>query len=208
LQVPIWLGGFGRHNSRYTNSIFLLDASNKLPTQYDKVRLVPLGEYIPFQEMLGGLIRSLSPLQGEIKAGANDQLVDSPWGRMILGICYESAYPQHFRYQAQAGGRLILTASNNAHFAESMPAQHHAQDVARAVETDRWAVRATNTGYSGIVDPKGRTIWRSGINTQEVHQDKVYLRDTKTLFVLLGDWLTPLLCFYSAGIVLDQLRNT
>jgi apolipoprotein N-acyltransferase len=207
-QVPIWLGGFGVKHNQYTNSIFLFDGRSNPATQYDKVRLVPLGEYIPFRGILGGLIRFLSPLQGEVAAGAYHQLVDSPWGRVILGICYESAYPQHFRYQAQAGGRLILTASNNAHFAESMPAQHHAQDVARAVETDRWAVRATNTGYSGIVDPKGRTIWRSGINTYAVHQDTVYLRDTKTLFVLIGDWLTPLLCFGSTGIVFNQLRNT
>jgi len=207
-QVSLWLGGFGVKNNQYTNSIFLFDGTDNPPPQYDKVRLVPLGEYIPFREILGGLMRFLSPLQGEVAAGANDQLVDSPWGRMILGICYESAYPQHFRYQAQAGGKLILTASNNAHFKDSMPAQHHAQDVARAVETDRWAVRATNTGYSGIVDPKGRTIWRSGINTYEVHQDTVYLRETKTLFVLIGDWLTPLFCFGSAGIVLNQLRNT
>ncbi len=207
-RVPIWLGGFGQKDNRYTNSIFLFDGGGKVVSQYHKVRLVPLGEYVPLRELLGGLVRFLSPLQGEVAPGAGDQLVDSPWGRMILGICYESAYPQHFRYQAQAGGRLILTASNNAHFAESMPAQHHAQDVARAVETDRWAVRATNTGYSGIVDPKGRTIWRSGINTEAVHQDTVYLRDTKTLYVWLGDWLTPLLCFCSGGIVWRQLRNT
>ncbi len=207
-RVPLWLGGFGIKDNKYTNSIFLFDGTGNSPPRYDKVRLVPLGEYIPFREILGGLIRFLSPLQGEVAAGDNHQLVDSPWGKMILGICYESAYPQHFRYQAQAGGKLILTASNNAHFTQSMPAQHHAQDVARAVETDRWAVRATNTGYSGIVDPKGRTIWRSEINTYEVHQDTVYLRETKTLFVLIGDWLTPLLCFCSAGIVLHQLRNT
>jgi apolipoprotein N-acyltransferase len=207
-RVPIWLGGFGIKDHKYTNSLFLFDGTDNPPRQYDKVRLVPVGEYIPWQELLGGLIRFLSPLRGEVAAGANDQLVDSPWGRMIVGICYESAYPQHFRYQARAGGRLILTASNNAHFAEAMPAQHHAQDVARAVETDRWAVRATNTGYSGIVDPKGRTIWRSGINSYEVHQDRVYLRNTKTLYVLLGDWLTPLLCFASAGIIGHQLRNT
>jgi apolipoprotein N-acyltransferase len=176
------------------------DPTPQYQAQYNKVRLVPVGEYIPFKEIIGNFIRRLSPLRGEVVAGARDQLVDSPWGRMILGICYESAYPEHFRYQAQAGGRLILTASNNAHYAESMPAQHHAQDVARAVETDRWAVRATNTGYSGIIDPKGRTIWRSGINTYEIHQDTVYLRDTQTLFVLVGDWLTPLLCLLSSFI--------
>ena len=81
-----------------------------------------------------------------------------------------------------------------------MSAQHHAQDVARAIESDRWAVRATNTGYSGFVDPNGRTIWLSNVNTYETDQETVYLRDTKTLYVMWGDWLTPLLCITSIVI--------
>ena len=93
-----------------------------------------------------------------------------------------------------------------------MPAQHHAQDVARAIETDRWAVRATNTGYSGIVDPNGRTIWLSGINTYETHAENVYLRQTETLYVKWGDWLTPLLGLLSVGVLvrpkLRQPRNS
>lgn len=190
----------------------MLDGSGKTLAHYDKVRLVPIGEYIPFKAILGGLIKRLSPLKGEVVPGRSDQIVDTPWGRVIVGICYESAYPAHFRYQAAAGGQLIFTASNNAHYAETMPAQHHAQDVARAIETDRWAVRATNTGYSGIVDPNGRTIWLSGINTYETHAENVYLRQTETLYVKWGDWLTPLLGLLSVGVLvrpkLRQPRNS
>ena len=206
-RVPVWLGSFGRtRNSNpedpnnYTNSLFLIDGSNKILGQYDKVRLVPVGEYIPFKAILGSLIKRLSPLKGEVEAGSSEQLVDTPWGRFIVGICYESAYPANFRFQTAAGGKLILSASNNSHFASYMSAQHHAQDVARAIESDRWAVRATNTGYSGFVDPNGRTIWLSDINTYETHAETVYLRTTKTLYVLWGDWLTPLLCVTSLAI--------
>jgi apolipoprotein N-acyltransferase len=206
-QVPIWIGAYGRVDTPgageldLTNSLFLLDRSGEAIARYDKSKLVPVGEYVPFKEILGSLIQRLSPLEGEFIPGKPDQLVRSPWGKLILGICYESAYPEHFRAQTAAGGELIITASNNAHYAASMPAQHHAQDVARAVETDRWAVRATNTGYSGIVDPNGRTIWRSQINTFETHADTVYLRQTKTLYTRWGDWLTPLLAFLSLGII-------
>jgi apolipoprotein N-acyltransferase len=215
-KILTWMGGFGRLRQpnqtgdnlyNYTNSLFLLNGSAKTLAQYDKVRLVPIGEYIPFKAILGGLIKRLSPLKGEVEAGKSDQIVDTPWGRVIVGICYESAYPAHFRYQAAAGGQLIFTASNNAHYAETMPAQHHAQDVARAIETDRWAVRATNTGYSGIVDPNGRTLWLSGINTYETHAETVYLRQTETLYVKWGDWLTPLLVLLSAGIILKPKFN-
>ena len=199
-RVPVWLGGFGttrnpnaEDKNNYTNSLFLINGSNQILSQYDKVRLVPIGEYIPFKPILGSLIRRLSPLRGEVEAGSSEQIVDTPWGRFIVGICYESAYPATFRFQAAAGGRLILSASNNAHFAPYMSAQHHAQDVARAIESDRWAVRATNTGYSGFVDPNGRTVWLSDVNTYETRLETVYLRDTKTLYVQWGDWLTPLL---------------
>jgi apolipoprotein N-acyltransferase len=210
-RVPVWLGSFGRTRNpnaedpnNYTNTLFLIDGSSKILGQYDKVRLVPVGEYIPFKAILGGLIKRLSPLRGEVEAGSNTQLVDTPWGRFIMGICYESAYPANFRFQTAAGGKLILSASNNSHFASYMSAQHHAQDVARAIESDRWAVRATNTGYSGFVDPNGRTIWLSDVNTYETHAETVYLRTTKTLYVLWGDWLTPLLCVTSIGIYLKH----
>ena len=126
-------------------------------------------------------------------AGKPTQILETPFGPAIVGICYESAFAYHFQRQAAAGGQFILTVSNNAHYSETMPAQHHAQDVMRAVETDRWAVRATNTGYSGIVDPHGRTQWLSGINTYEIHADTIYRRQTQTLYVRWGDWLTPML---------------
>ena len=210
-HVPVWLGGFGKTRNpntedpnNYTNSLFLIDGSDKILAQYDKVRLVPVGEYIPFKAILGSLIKRLSPLRGEVEAGSSEQLVDTPWGRFIMGICYESAYPATFRFQTAAGGQLILSASNNSHFAAYMSAQHHAQDVARAIESDRWAVRATNTGYSGFVDPNGRTIWLSGINTYETHAETVYLRNTKTLYVLWGDWLTSVLIITSLAICAKQ----
>ncbi|PZU97140.1 MAG: apolipoprotein N-acyltransferase [Pseudanabaena sp.] len=215
-RVPVWLGGFGKtrnpnteNPNNYTNSLFLINGSDQILGRYDKVRLVPIGEYIPLKPLLGGLVKRLSPLRGEVDAGSSEQLVDTPWGRFIVGICYESAYPATFRFQTAAGGRLILSASNNAHFAAYMSAQHHAQDVARAVESDRWAVRATNTGYSGFVDPNGRTVWLSDVNTYETRMETVYLRDTKTLYVMWGDWLTPLLCLigvaaYSASRLQKQ----
>jgi apolipoprotein N-acyltransferase len=173
--------------------LFTVRGTGETVSRYDKVKLVPLGEYIPFEQFLGRLVNRLSPLDAHLVAGKPAQIFETPFGRAIVGICYESAFPTHFRRQAAAGGQFILTASNNAHYSETMPAQHHAQDVMRAIETDRWAVRATNTGYSGIVDPHGRTLWISGINTYEIHAHTVYRRQTQTLYVRWGDWLTPVL---------------
>ncbi len=192
-DVLAWVGALGEEGRSVTNSLFTVTGKGETFSRYDKVKLVPLGEYIPFEQVLGHLVDRLSPLDAHLVAGKPRQIFETPFGRAIVGICYESAFAKHFRRQAAAGGQFILTASNNAHYSETMPAQHHAQDVMRAIETDRWAVRATNTGYSGIVDPHGRTLWISGINTYEIHPASIYRRQTQTLYVQWGDWLTPVL---------------
>ncbi|WAN70225.1 apolipoprotein N-acyltransferase [Moorena producens JHB] len=191
--VLVWVGGYGQRGRSFTNSLFTVTGTGETFSRYDKVKLVPLGEYIPFEEFLGRLIDRLSPLDAHLAAGKPDQLLETPFGQAVVGICYESAFSEHFRYQTAAGGQFILTASNNAHYSNTMPAQHHAQDVMRSIETDRWTVRATNTGYSGIVDPHGKTVWLSGINTYELHADTIYRRQTQTLYVRWGNWLTPVL---------------
>lgn len=191
--VLAWVGALGQEGTSVTNSLFTITDKGETFSRYDKVKLVPLGEYIPFEQVLGHLVDRLSPLDAHLVAGRSTQLFETPFGRAIVGICYESAFAKHFRRQAAAGGQFILTVSNNAHYSETMPAQHHAQDVMRAIETNRWAVRATNTGYSGIVDPHGRTLWLSRINTYEIHAATIYRRQAPTLYVAWGDWLTPVL---------------
>ena len=196
--VVAWVGAFGAAGSNYTNSLFTLTGTGETFSRYNKVKLVPVGEYVPFEPVLGGLIQRLSPLDEHQVAGSPDQVFETPFGRAIAGICYESAFSHHFQRQAAAGGEFILSASNNAHYSPAMPSQHHAQDLMRAIETDRWAVRATNTGYSGIVDPHGRTEWISELNTYELHAATIYRRQTQTLYVRWGDWLTLLLIGLSA----------
>jgi apolipoprotein N-acyltransferase len=191
--VVAWVGAFRNRGLSYSNSLFSITGTGETFSYYDKVKLVPLGEYVPFENVLGGLIDRLSPLKAHQVPGAATQRFETPFGRAIAGICYESAFAEHFRRQAADGGQFILSPSNDAHYSAAMPAQHHAQDVMRAIETDRWAVRATNTGYSGIVDPHGRTVWISGINTYESHADTIYRRQTQTLYVRWGDWLTKVL---------------
>ncbi len=197
--VVAWIGGFADHGSSYGNSLFTI-TSDGIFSRYDKVKMVPIGEYVPFEQILGGIVKRLSPLQERQIAGSPKQVFNTPFGRAIVVICYGSAFPELFRYQAAAGGQFILSPSNDAHFSEPMPAQHHAQDIMRAIETDRWGIRATNTGYSAFVDPHGRTLWISGHNTYEVHAETIYRRQTQTLYVRWGDWLTPLLLVSAGGV--------
>ena len=205
-KVPAWLGANGRDGASYTNSIFTLTGEGKIYSRYDKYKLVPLGEYIPLESVFGKIIDRLSPLNAHLAAGKADQIFETPFGKAIIAICYESAFPQHFLRQAQAGGEFIITASNNAHYSSTMPAQHHAQDVMRAIENDRWAARATNTGYSAIVDPRGNTLWISEIDKYAIHADTIYRRGNKTLYLRWGDWLTPALLLLSSILILSKLK--
>jgi apolipoprotein N-acyltransferase len=191
--IPAWIGTVGMRAGRVTQTLFSVSGTGSILGRYDKIKLVPLGEYIPFEEFLGKFIDRLSPSGASMLPGAFDQHFDTPFGRAIAAICYESAFPWLFRNQAAAGGQFIITASNNDPYNATMMAQHHAQDVMRSIESDRWAVRATNTGFSGIVDPHGKTQWISGFRTYETHAHTIHRRQTRTLYVRWGDWLLPLL---------------
>jgi apolipoprotein N-acyltransferase len=192
-QVPVWVGSFGTREGRVTQSLFTLTGAGQITGRYDKIKLVPLGEYVPFPEILGKFVSRLSSLKAEMVPGLPNQQFDTPFGQAIAGICFDSAFAHLFRNQAATGGEFILTASNNDPYNSVMMAQHHAQDVMRAIETDRWAVRATNTGYSGLVDPHGQTRWRSGFRVYQLYAGTIYRRQSQTLYVRWGDWLTPLL---------------
>ncbi|MCY7367944.1 MAG: apolipoprotein N-acyltransferase [Chamaesiphon sp.] len=192
LKVTALIGGFGEVSGATNNSILAINGDGKVVSRYDKWKLVPLGEYIPFDQYIGKFIDTISPLNSHLLAGQFAPIVNTPFGNFIFGICYDSAYHEHFRRQAQTGS-LIITASNDAHYGAGMPAQHHAIDLMRAIETDRWMVRASNTGYSAVIDPHGRTQWISKLNEFVAHADQVYRRNTQTLYVQFGNWLTPLL---------------
>jgi apolipoprotein N-acyltransferase len=198
-KVTIFLGGFGEAGNKITNSILTIDGNGEVISRYDKWKLVPLGEYIPFEQYLGKFVDTISPLDSHLLAGKLAPLVNTPIGKIVFGICYDSAYPEHFRRQAQTG-ELIITASNDAHYGAAMPAQHHALDLMRSIETDRWTARASNTGYSAIIDPHGRTQWISKLNEFAAHAHQVYRRHTQTLYVRFGNWLTPLLL--AIGLIL------
>jgi apolipoprotein N-acyltransferase len=196
-KVPALLGGFGTVGRSFTNSLFAFNGDGKIVGRYDKWKLVPLGEYIPFEQVIGKIIDRLSPLDSHLQGGTFGQKITTPIGRIMASICYDSAYAEHFRAQALKG-EVIFASSNDAHYGPGMAAQHHAQDLLRAVETDRWSIRATNTGYSSVIDPHGRTVWMSELNEYATHAHEIYRQHSQTLYVRLGDWLTPLLAILGA----------
>ena len=200
--VVLWLGTFTAQRDGIARSLLTIASDGTTVSRYDKIKLVPLGEYIPFQHVLGNLISILSPITENGTAGTFQQQFETPFGRAIASVCYDSAFPEVFRSQVAAGGQFILTASNLDPYSEVLMAQHQAQDIMRAIETDRWAARATNTGYSSVVSPHGIVEWRSQPRTYQTHAATIFHRQTQTLYVRWGDWLTPLLLGLGAIVVL------
>lgn len=200
-QVPMLLGTFAhadmvKDQGPLTQSLLLLSPQAKVVGRYNKVKLVPLGEYIPFEPVTRAVIGRFIPWPS-LAPGRFSQQLQTPFGPVAAGICYESAFADLFRAQVNRGGQLIITASNNDPYPPRQMMQHHAQDVMRAIENNRWEVRVTNTGISGVVDPQGRSLWLSEPESQVTHLATVYRRQTKTPYVRWGDWLTPLLLLFA-----------
>jgi apolipoprotein N-acyltransferase len=197
-KVPLWLGSFGQALDadgllRPTQRLFALNADGAIISAYDKVKLVPLGESMPFESVLGKVIGRLSPLRSYLLPGAVGQTFETGFGRAAIGICYESAFPNLFQAQIQQGANLIITTGNLDPYSEVLMAQHQAHDLMRAIEFDRWTIRATNTGYSGIINPHGQIRWQSPAHQFITHSGQIYRRSTQTLYSRAGNWLTPLL---------------
>ncbi len=197
-KVPLWLGSFGTARDatgqrRPAQRLFSLNDDGAIISHYDKVKLVPLGESLPFESVLGNVIGRLSPLRSYLFPGEIGQTFETGFGRAAIGICYESAFPNLFQAQIQQGANLIITASNLDPYSEVLMAQHQAHDLMRAIEFDRWTIRATNTGYSGIINPHGQILWQSPARQFVTHSAQIYRRRTQTLYGRAGNWLTPLL---------------
>ncbi len=202
-QVPAWIGTFIPQNPArtiVTQSLIALNSDGDIQSQYNKVKLVPLGEYIP--PALSQLMGRLSPLKSAMLPGTAGQTFESPIGRVAVGICFDSVFPELFRDQVARGGAFIMTASNNDPYSHRMMLQHHAHDVMRAIESDRWAVRATNTGYSGIVNPHGQTLWLSPRLTYATHLHQIYRRQTQTPYVRWGNGFLTALATLSCLVLL------
>jgi apolipoprotein N-acyltransferase len=168
------------------NSAFLV-SGGKTVGHYDKMRLVPFGEYVPLRKVLffaEKLVRAV----GEFEFGTNEFPLT---GRLAYGpaICYEIVYPQITRTQVRNGADVLVTITNDAWYdGTSAPRQHLAQARLRAIEDDRWLLRAGTTGISALIDPTGRVIESIPMGSEGIIYAKVQSRKTTTPYVRFGDW--------------------
>jgi apolipoprotein N-acyltransferase len=169
---------------RVYNSLLVIDDKGQLLGHYDKIHLVPFGEYLPFQDLLERLgVMQLIGVRGGFTAGTGPRLVEIPGAPVASPlICYEIIFPDDVTDLNTRPGWL-LNLTNDAWFGTSAgPRQHFDQARTRAVEQGLPVVRAANTGISAIIDPYGRVVAELGLGEEGVIDGKLPRTLPPTLF--------------------------
>lgn len=188
--------------TRLWNAAFLV-SGGKTVGHYDKIKLVPFGEYVPLRKMLffaEKLVRAV----GEFQFGTNDRPLR---GQFAYGpaICYEIVFPQITRRQVRNGADVLVTITNDAWYdGTAAPRQHLDQARLRAIESDRYLLRAGTTGISALVDPAGRILEELPMGQTGIIYAEFQPRTSVTPYVRFGDWFAWL----AAAVVLSGMVVT
>ncbi len=179
----------------YYNSAYMIDPQGDPEGKYDKVHLVPFGEYVPIRRWLP-FIDKLVAQVGDFKRGKTGNTLK--WGNHHIGmlICYEAIFPGLSRAMVQNGADLLVNITNDAWFGRTgAPYQHFSMAVLRAVENRRFLARAANTGISGFIDPSGRILQTTQLNQDASAKASIALLSIRSLYSRWGDWPLALLAF-------------
>ncbi len=174
---------------KFYNSVFLISPSNSISSVYDKIHLVPFGEYVPFKKIFG-FFESITKEVGDYTPGS--QIVLHSIDKIKFGspICYEIIFPYMVRRFVKEGAQFLVTVSNDGWFGRSdAPYQHFSIASMRCVENRRYLLRATSTGVSGIVDPFGRVLKKIDLGKMEFAIEDIYPINEKTFYSKYGDIL-------------------
>jgi len=174
----------------YFNSAFLISPQKKILGRYDKIHLVPFGEYAPLSGILG-FTRDIIGAMGDFQSGKEVVNLSIPQGKFGVLICYEAIFPDLTRQFVRKGAQFLVNITNDAWFGRTAaPFQHISMARLRAIENRVPIARAANTGISGFIDPSGRLIDSSEIFTKAILSDTIYLRKTWSFYTQFGDVFT------------------
>jgi apolipoprotein N-acyltransferase len=186
------------------NSAVLLKPGGDFEDRYDKINLVPFGEYVP---PLFGWVNRITQEISDFVPG--NRIVVFPIGDHSLGgfICYESAFPHEVRQFVNDGAQVLVNLSNDGYFGHSAAREQHLEIARmRAVENRRWLLRPTNDGISAVVDPAGRLMLRLPMYQQAEALASFEYHGEKTLYTAHGDWFAWACLLASAAALLWSQR--
>lgn len=185
-------GDDGGHTGPY-NSVGTLSPAGELIAQYDKMHLVPFGEYVPWS-WLFFFVEKISTGVGDYQPGSRVVVSRLESGEKVgVFICYEAVVPDLVRRFVAEGAEVLVNITNDAWFGSSAaPYQHLLMARMRAVENRRYLLRAANSGISAVIDPLGRILSTTGLHRRTVLDGDFRFRQTPTFYSRNGDlfaWL-------------------
>ncbi len=203
ISTPIIFGGIGvKENGEerpdFFNRAYAIDRYG-LAGQYDKIHLVPFGEYVPFRKLLFFVDKITDAVGTDINEGTSVEPILVGTVPIGMQICYEIKYPELTREFVKNGAKLIVNITNDAWFGKSgASAQHMASLPFRAVENRVPLVRSANTGISGFVTAAGKMVARTDIfKTASVTHTVKIPQTTGTFYTKNGDLFAFLCAVFS-----------
>jgi apolipoprotein N-acyltransferase len=187
------------------NSAALVSPNGDWTSRYDKIHLVPFGEYVPFKQIFsfaGGLTKEV----GDFSRGTSRTPLDAGGTKLGVFICYESIFPDDIRQFANNGAQVLVNISNDGWYGDSGAyAQHLKQSRMRAVENNRWLLLDTNTGRTAGIDPNGRIVTSAPRKTRTVLRAPYALISATTFYTRHGDWFAYLCAIISIAALFARL---
>jgi len=172
---------------KYYNSAFLISSEGKILGRYDKIHLVPFGEYVPLQKFLFFVHKMVEDI-GEFSPGEQPGVLTFQGKSLGVLICYEIIFPELARKCIQRGSSCLVTITNDAWFGRTSASyQHNSMATLRAVENRVFVLRAANSGITSVIDPTGKIISATELFTPAVVTGKIKLIKTSTFYSRYGD---------------------
>ena len=184
-----------------SNSAFTLDQEGHEVSRYDKIHLVPFGEYVPGWA-LPGLVHKITSEVGNFVPGSSYPVAKSPGGGIGVFICYEAIIPQLARKLVAGGAGVLVNISNDAWYGDSAAAYQHLEMARlRAIENHRYLLRATNNGLTTLIDPYGRVREEIPRYQRLAMPARFDFETRQTFYSVYGD-VFAWLCAAMAGVML------
>ncbi len=213
-QTKLWTvtGAIGvapanQTNGTVFNSAVLIAPSGEWSARYDKVHLVPFGEYLPFPRLFafaGGLTKEV----GQFEPGLSRRPLNAGGQQLGIFICYESVFPDEVRRFAKNGAQVFVNISNDGWYGDSGAyAQHLNQTRMRAIENNRWLLSATDTGVTASIDPAGRIVERLARRERAPLAAPYALTSVTTFYSRHGDWFAYACAIISLGMVIVRFAS-
>lgn len=186
----------------FYNRAYLVSGNGTITAWYDKIQLVPFGEYVPLRSLLGAFVNRVVAGFGDMFAGSRQTIFEVKGARMGVLICYESIFPNLSRMAVNRGADILVNITNDAWYGESSaPYQLLAMAAMRAVETKVPLVRVANTGISAVIEPTGKITARTPLFKRGTEIVRVYWVPRRTVYTIVGDLFAEI-CFALAAIAL------